>query len=225
MKIEKNGIVYELDYKTKTAKVVEYRAANIDEQVIPHCIHSYIAHCTVTEIGDGAFKYSDIRKVVLPLTLTKIGECAFMASKLSYIFREETTMPVPLTIGDSAFVNCTNLVKVELHGKINLIGDNHFVNCYQLDEIDSCNIRGRIGQWSFAQCSNLDDFYLADDVIVEKTSFENTKFNQVFIGKNVRISGGIKHTLNTMNILCHDDSDILDLAYEGYNIRIIGKTS
>ena len=216
--IEKNGVVYELNYKDKTAKIIEYRATNIYEQIIPSVIHSYIARCEVTEIGAGAFKYSDVRKIVLPETLIKIGECAFMASKISYVFRKSN---IPLSIEDSAFVNCTELVHVELQGTFKLIGDNHFVNCFKLETIDSRHIRGRIGQWSFAQCSKLDEFHLADDVIVEKNSFENTNLNHVFIGNNVKISGEVKHTLNTMNILCNADSNIVDLAYEGYNVCVV----
>ena len=224
MQIEENGIVYKLDKANKTAKITAYRATDIYEIVIPPTIKTYTGFnqniYNVTEIADGALQYTDIKKITLPATIVRIGQCAFMGSEISYVSWKGA---FSLIIDDSAFANCTELVNVEFSGIVKLIGDNHFVNCYKLEEIDSCNIRGRIGQWSFAQCSKLYEFHLSDDVIVERNSFENTNFCQMFIGNNVKISGEVKHTLNTINILCNANSDILDLAYEGYNVCVIDK--
>lgn len=220
MQVEHGGVVYVLNTNHNTAKAVAYRAENIYEIIIPQTVRHWMCNFTVTEIADCAFQYSDIRKITLPYTIGRIGQCAFMGSKISYIFRNSTT---PIIIEDSAFVNCTELVRANFQGMIRLMGDNQFHNCFKLESIDDYNIKGRIGQWTFAGCLNLTEFHLAD-VIVEKNSFENTNLNQIFIGENVKISGEIKHVFNTMNILCLPDSNLLDLVYEGYCVHVIDNT-
>lgn len=63
----------------------------------------------LTEIPDSTFSRSDIVEVVLPSTITKIG--------------------------DGAFYNCTNLKKINLGDNLNFVGESAFKGCVSLEEL------------------------------------------------------------------------------------------
>ena len=78
---------------------------------------------SLTEIGDGAFKYSTATEVRLPSKLKTIGNNAFYRSKISSV-----NIPEGLTeIGDSAFYNC-ELTSLVLPKSVTKIGDAAFFN-------------------------------------------------------------------------------------------------
>ena len=63
----------------------------------------------LTEIPDSTFRESDIVEVVLPSTITKIG--------------------------DGAFYNCTNLKRINLGDNLNFVGESAFKGCVSLEEL------------------------------------------------------------------------------------------
>lgn len=63
----------------------------------------------LTEIPDSTFSGSDIVEVVLPSTITKIG--------------------------DGAFYNCTNLKRINLGDNLNFVGESAFKGCVSLEEL------------------------------------------------------------------------------------------
>lgn len=63
----------------------------------------------LTEIPDSTFIRSDIVEVVLPSTITKIG--------------------------DGAFYNCTNLKRINLGDNLNFVGESAFKGCVSLEEL------------------------------------------------------------------------------------------
>ena len=63
----------------------------------------------LTEIPDSTFSRSDIAEVVLPSTITKIG--------------------------DGAFYNCTNLKRINLGDNLNFVGESAFKGCVSLEEL------------------------------------------------------------------------------------------
>jgi hypothetical protein len=218
MKIEHCGIIYELDMKTNSAKVIKYRATDIYEIVIPSVIKSWMKKFIVSAIEDEAFQYSDVRKITLPETITRIGKFAFYASKLSYIFHKS---PDTLIIDKSAFSNCTELKIASFDSPVIFAGDNHFNNCYHLEEFKSWNIHGSIYNGTFSNCTRLYKFHFADDVEIHHFAFFNTNFKEVFLGEDVIIHGEIEDVLHTKNILCKENSRFLDLAYDGYSVSVV----
>ncbi len=81
---------------------------------------------TVTEIGDGVFRYTDITSVELPEGLTIIGENAF------YYCTSLTTIELPssvTTIDDGAFAFCYSLELEELPESLEYIGSEAFRSC------------------------------------------------------------------------------------------------
>lgn len=101
---------------------------------IPEKIDGY----TVTEIGDYAFQYTQIRQIIIPKTVKSIGNRAFANSKLHDITIEKNIE----TIGHKAFYMCQNLEHVKIES-CPIIEDEAFSFCTNLMdlEVSSSNIR------------------------------------------------------------------------------------
>ena len=87
----------------------------------------------VTEIGACAFQESAVKRVVLPASLERIGDCAFYGCDRL----EEVVFSVPgnagLTeVGDSAFYGCTALKVCALPDTVRSIGNDAFYQCRRL---------------------------------------------------------------------------------------------
>ena len=127
-----NGIKYRLDEDNLTAEVVQLKddfeldeASLTTEKLMKMIFNHYEGDIIIPEIvvlneltyrveriGDDAFAHSSLKSVIIPESVTSIGEGAFKdCSKL-----ESITIPDSVTsIGDLAFLRCDSLIsKVEI---------------------------------------------------------------------------------------------------------------
>ena len=105
-------------------------------------------HC----VGDGAFESSNLAQVVLPQSITRIGNDAF--SKCGWL--SAVTLPDSLThLGDGAFWRCQNLQKVVLPQSITHVGVGAFVGCRSLTLAPLPNSLTHIGAEAFCACASL----------------------------------------------------------------------
>jgi len=90
-------------YSDKTAKIYQYDAKTVPTTLtVPEVIDGY----TVTGIGDSAFSGKGFEKVLLPDTITEIGEFAFSG--------------------------CTSLKSINIPAKVSSIGEGAFSGCDKL---------------------------------------------------------------------------------------------
>ncbi|MBO5868823.1 MAG: leucine-rich repeat domain-containing protein, partial [Oscillospiraceae bacterium] len=83
----------------------------------------------VTEIGDSAFRYCDFRAVTLPNTVRTIGDEAFVGCTNM----KSITLPTSLTtLGESAFEDCTGLTSVTIPEGITRLEYTTFRRCSAL---------------------------------------------------------------------------------------------
>ena len=129
-------IVAEIQYDSQgRASILPYISTELTGSYsIPEKIDGY----TVTEIGDYAFRYTQIREITIPRTVTSIGNRAFANSKLHEIKLEKNIEK----IGHNAFYMCQNLEYVKIEGSPR-IEDEAFSFCSNLIdlEVSSSNIR------------------------------------------------------------------------------------
>ena len=78
---------------------------------------------TLTTIGNGAFWGNELTSIVLPETLATIGKCAFKDNKLTSIVLPETLT----TIGNCVFYG-NKLTSIVLPETLTTIGENAFQN-------------------------------------------------------------------------------------------------
>ncbi len=69
-----------------------------------------------------------------------------------------------ISIGNSAFENCTNLTNITISESVKEIGSNVFENCSSLTEIIIPNSVTSIGEFAFNGCSNLKNITLSENI-------------------------------------------------------------
>ena len=99
-----------------------------------------------------------LTEITLPSGLTYIGEDAFRLTGL-----KEIVIPDHTSIGQSAFLNCSNLEKVTL-GNHSSIGRTAFKNCAALREITIPGSISNVTKEAFSGCTGLDSVTFEEGV-------------------------------------------------------------
>lgn len=106
---------------------------------------------TVVELGNNLFENQTyLEAIVLPDTISKIGESCFKGTSLS-----EFTFPESLThIGSGCFSD-TQLVNVVIPDNVTFVGDGIFYNCLYLESVSFSNNITEIGEAVCSGCKAL----------------------------------------------------------------------
>lgn len=106
---------------------------------------------TVECIGYGAFEHVNVKRLVIPVGVTRIEPYAFASSGI-----EDITIPNTVTnIGTSIFYNCESLVKISLPEGLTTVPDGMFRDCTSLKEVYIPSSVGEIEAMAFSGCSAL----------------------------------------------------------------------
>ena len=117
---------------------------------------------TVTSIGDKAFQNSSIVNITLPEGLDKIDNSTFSGcKKLTSILLPESIE----SIGAGAFYNCESLTEIDIPDAVTTISNTAFETCYKLVSITIGKSVATIGKSAFLYCNSL-----ANVVFEEKSS-------------------------------------------------------
>ena len=108
----------------------------------------------VTKIGERAFSGCiGLKEIILPQSLTEIGEYAFNKTALASI-----TLPQSIDkVGNGWFSDCKYLETVYFDGKIKEIGNSAFISCISLKNIEIPSSVVSIGNAAFSGCSALSE--------------------------------------------------------------------
>jgi len=115
-------------------------------------LKSVVIPNSVTSIGEGAFDRSGLTSVVIPNGVANIegwtfNECANLIS---------VTIPNSVTsIGSRAFYGCRNLKSLVIPNSVTEINQEAFCNCASLTSIDIPDSVTRIGYGAFYNCTGL----------------------------------------------------------------------
>lgn len=106
----------------------------------------------VTAIAEEAFAYTaSLRRIVIPDGITKIGNSAFLESKVQYIEMADSIEE----IGTAAFSYCVKLRGVVLSKKIRTISEEMFEHCELLEELVIPDGVTTIAKNAFSGCYSL----------------------------------------------------------------------
>ncbi len=150
---------YTTDKATGTVTINKYLG---DDTVvwIPEKIGGYI----VTGIGSKCFEKQSLKGVVIPETVTSIGNNAFQGCKnlASVTFKGA---PSTITVGNNAFQNCVKLKSINLPAA-KRIGSLAFDGCTSLEELILDMGTEEIGDYCFRNCTNLKSLHIPESVTV-----------------------------------------------------------
>lgn len=125
---------------------------------------------TIQEIGEGAFKNSNIKKIV---------------------FENETNKKSALAvIGKEAFYACKSLEAVEFHTNLQIIGESAFYQCWGLTGLVIPDSVTKIDKAAFKECKNIVDLTLSNSVAtMGESAFEScTSLPSVTVPNGVPVS-------------------------------------
>lgn len=148
---------YTIDKATHSATVNKYLGE--DSVVwIPEKIDGYV----VTGIGSKCFEKQSLKGVVIPETVTSIGNNAFQgcANLTSVTFKGA---PSTITVGNNAFQNCTKLKSINLPAATT-IGSLAFDSCTSLEKLSLEFGTESIGDYCFRGCTNLQTLEIPETV-------------------------------------------------------------
>ena len=131
--IEVDGIYYDITSMTDlTVEVTSGDNKYSGDIVIPSTITYKSKTFTVTRIGSGTFWFSDLTSIVIPNSVTRIGNYAFnnCDGLTSIVIPNSVT-----SIGYSAFCQCRNLTSVTIGKNITTIDNDAFEYCDNLKEV------------------------------------------------------------------------------------------
>lgn len=160
-------------------------------------------------VPKGLFRYSDVKKVVLPSTIKEIGSYAFANMTMdsiklpasvteigSYAFADSDISSVAIPdrvkmIRYKTFYKCQKLKRVKFGKRVWRIGESAFQGCRSLNEVTIPGTVKTIGYCAFKQ-SGLKKVVIPDGVVnIEYWAFhECSKLRSVTIGKTAKM---IKH--------------------------------
>jgi hypothetical protein len=137
--------------------ITGYNAAVGLNVIIPSVIQGH----PVSSIGDSAFAGSGITNVIIPESVTNIGQGAFsQCSKLTNLIIPNSVS----NIGISAFNYCFSLTSVTIPNGVPNIGYLTFCNCRSLTNATIGNSVTNIDFEAFSSCSNMISVIIGNNV-------------------------------------------------------------
>ena len=163
---------------------------------------SIILPNSVTEIGESAFSNNQLYSINIPDGITSIGNSAF--SSCAHL--QSITIPENVeSIGVGAFRECSNLSSVTiLSNKITSLADQVFYKCQILTNINIPNSVTTIGEIAFKECTALTNITIPDGV----TSIGEGAFSSCNALTSINIPNGITSIENDMFNGCSSLSNI-----------------
>lgn len=119
-------------------------------------VPQYLDGQLVTMIGKGAFANTGVVSVELPNSI--------------------------ITIGSTAFMDCTSLNRINIPNRVTIIEANTFSNCTSLEEITISERLKKIGYYAFTECHSLKRFFVPKRLrLIETGAFQNCTALQEFV--------------------------------------------
>lgn len=156
---------------------------------------------TLTEIPKNAFEGCvNLEEVVIPSQLTTINEGAFKNCKqlkkitlIKFTDRENVVHDEyygALTVGKSAFENCTKLTDIENSGRLTTAYDSAFAGCTSLKSIDITELRVT-GREVFRGCTALETVNTSEYTNIGESMFEGCTSLRSFTYYGTYLKAGV----------------------------------
>ena len=216
-----NGLKFEINDSHTEATLLGFESSS--PFVIKHIPNLYIPDFTrgdvpVTRIENNAFENTDeIETVFLPKSLKEISMCAFYGCRHLKKVRMNNSKQNILCIHSFAFSQCFELEEFDVFRSL-FIMNNAFQKCNNLGIIYGPIVE--LEPYAFNGCYNLYKINFHDNAKLHYDSFSNCKIENIRCSGNLQLAEDTTRTLigQETNVLCIDDSNVSELAYEGVKI-------
>lgn len=151
------GTINSYDIMVIRNKMLNLRYLDLSEATIVANAYEYYTGCHTEDnvIGDNMFRELNIREIVLPESIIRIGGYAFYGChNLSAINLSGGLQ----SIGEFAFYTCDRLEKVVIPPLVSVIPTLCFYSCYNLKSVSLPPTLKTIGSNAFYHCNSLTEF-------------------------------------------------------------------
>lgn len=163
------GVMPELVVNDGTIAIADNAVANPG-------VKSVVLPASLTYIGNGAFATSAINKIVVPSKVTYIGSDAF---KNVATLKSVKLSKALETLGNAAFSGCSALTSIAIPAGVKLIAGDTFANCKSLSAVTMDGVE-KIAKYAFSGCSSLKTINLpATFAEVDAMSFLGTSLESI----------------------------------------------
>ena len=175
-----------------TMEVLE--AINMENVTIVESVATYgngqTYSIAANTIGAKMFADMKLSEIVLPNSITRIGNSAFKGIKGYYNL--DIVIPENVTsIGSYAFSNCQNLTSIQLPPLLTKISEFTFDNCTRLKSVSIGEEVTMIETAAFQNCTNLKNIELPANLnYIMSSAFQNAGITQIAIPNSVRLDSG-----------------------------------
>ena len=121
---------------------------------------SYTLETGTKSVWPYAFSGASIESIVLPHTVTEIGQGAFNGAKLKSVELPDSVT----TVGEGVFSSCKELVSAKLSQNLKSLSYNMFNNCPKLNTVDIGDGTSSIGGNAFYACESLKNISLPQNL-------------------------------------------------------------
>ena len=168
---------------SKDGKSVVITAYKVQRHINQASIPSHINGKPVTGIGVRAFYKKGAKNVIIPDSVTVIGDSAF-EKNLQLV---SINIPAGVTsIGKRAFAECSNLAVIAIPDSVTVIGDSAFEGCSRLVSVTLGKGITSIGTKVFKRSELSKGIIIPDSVkSIGEEAFFKSKLSSVTIGKGV----------------------------------------
>ena len=160
VKLKVSGTINSYDMMIIRNKMINLRELDLqDANIVANDYQYYQGNSSQDNVFGGSFlRDTKIRSVVLPTSVTSIGNNAFYnCTNLSSVSNLEGIT----NIGQYAFYGCSNLPSIDLPNSLNNIGSSAFYGCSKFTSITIPKGVTSIGNYAFQNCSNLQSVQLS----------------------------------------------------------------
>lgn len=185
----KNDTLTAYSFTGTGTKLVKVTLPKTLKYITPNAFNSKLRDLTICSgsIAQNAFyQCSNIRKLSLLEGVNAIGGNAFYSCSFTSLIIPNTVSE----IGNSAFASCSALYSVVIGKNVAHIGNSAFSNCSTLQSVIMDQNVIHIGNSAFAGCSMLHSINLPKSLTsIGKSAFQNAGLTEVVIPANVTTIG------------------------------------
>ena len=203
-----------------------------DDIVIPEYVEYDGNTLTVVSIGEKAFaECFDLSNVIIPNSVTEIGDSAFSRTSLDSIEIPNSVM----VIGDYAFSG-SYLRSLEIPNSVTVIGEGVFSGCSYLRSIEIPNSVTVIGRAAFSDASLVSIEIPNSVMVIGEDAFSGSSLRSIDIPNSVTEIGMdafsncryltsvvIGNSLKEMSVAMFMDCDSLTSVVIGNSVTVIGE--
>lgn len=177
----------------------------------------------VVMVAKRAFAGSSLKRLVLPSSVSVIGNSAFKNSALEFLefdCSEEDLYGTTLNIGEQAFYNCVGLKGIGTLRSL-AVAYQAFWGCFSLDTTQYSIRVVEVQEDAFMHCWKAKTLCLEDGAKLLRNCFREASFNVFYVSTVAKFDKGIAEYLyaSGATIYAPENSELWDLAYDGVRVE------